>query len=253
MIDKSRHQPSRPLIVEIIGPAGAGKTTLLRALCEQNKRILVGEDPGIKNFRHFPFFVRHAPLLFSAILRGSENARTSSWNAAKRLTYLKGWHRVLKRPSAHEVTLLDHGPIFHLATLYGFAPDQAQGRSRFHWWDTALRQWASTLDIVVWLDATDDILTERIRSREQRHVMKKAPTHEAIKYLSKYRSSFEQVVSELTANEGINVLCFDTSHDAPKDILDQVLAAVNGIPRPKTDFAQSATANRPVTSRVAAR
>ena len=135
----------------------------------------------------------------------------------------------MKRSSGQDVTLLDHGPIFQLATLHGFGSGSLPARLLRRSWANILRQWADTLDIVIWLNAPDDLLAKRIRTRETWHILQKASDQEALEYLSRYRASFEHVIAELTAMNEMMVLRFDTSHDSPQYIADQVLETLKGI------------------------
>src|SRR3989337_1789490 len=117
-----RHRP--PLIIELVGPAGAGKTTLSRALKRRSERIQIGAEIELRKIKYIPVFVRNALLLLPIILRRWHYSRWFTWEEIKYLIYLKGWPRVLKQQAAQggDAILLDHGPVFKLATLNGFGP-----------------------------------------------------------------------------------------------------------------------------------
>ena len=216
-----------PLIVEIIGLPGTGKSALSHALYQQNRKILASERLGVKKAKHRFFFISQAFLLLPTFFREPRNGRGFTGEEIKKMVYLKGWHRVLKRQGSNNnaMIIVDQGAVFDLATLYGFGPDKLKDQSFNKWWDKMFKQWASTLDMVVWLDGPDDILIERIYARDNWHLVKELSTQEARKYLSDYRFAYDYIMSKLIANDGITVLRFDTSYQPLEHIMPQVLSA----------------------------
>jgi deoxyadenosine/deoxycytidine kinase len=219
-----------PLIVEIIGLAGTGKSTLSSALYLQSKKILASERLGVRKAKHRYFFIKQALLLLPTFLRLPRNGRWFTNEEIKKMVYLNGWHRVLKRQGLNNnaTILVDQGAIFKLATLYGFGPEKLKDQGFNKWWDQMFEQWASTLDMVVWLDGPDDILIERIISRDSSHLVKELSTQEARKFFSDYRSAYNYIIAKLTSIEDITVLRFDTSYQSPEDIMAQVLRSFDG-------------------------
>ncbi len=216
-----------PLIVEIIGLAGTGKSTLSHALYQQNNKILASKRLGLKKAKHRFFFISQAFLLLPTFFRQPRNDRWFTREEIKKMVYLKGWHRVLKRQGSNNnaIIIVDQGAVFYLATLYGFGPDKLKDQSFNKWWDKMFKQWASTLDMVVWLDGPDDILIERIHARDNWHLVKELSTQEARKLLSDYSSAYAYTMSKLIAKGGITVLRFDTSVQPLEQIMHQILIA----------------------------
>jgi hypothetical protein len=78
--------------------------------------------------------------------------------------------------------------------------------------------------MVVWLDASNDVLLDRIRTRRQEHIVKTQPATVVYEFLDSYRVEYEFILSILTAKEsGLKVLKFDTGRQQPKDIENQFL------------------------------
>lgn len=88
-------------------------------------------------------------------------------------------------------------------------------------------QWAHTIDLVIWLDASEEILIKRIRSREKWHPVKESPVQEMKDYLSRYQSAYEHIISELSAIHDLKILRFDTGCQASEDITSQILCTIN--------------------------
>jgi shikimate kinase len=229
MLSNNAIQQKSPLIVELVGLAGAGKTTLSRALSQRDEKILVSADLELRKREHIPIFVGHAPFLLPVVLRPCPSSRWFTWDEIKAMVYLKGWPRVLRQQAMHTGTaiLLDHGPIFKLATLNEFGPERLKSQGFEQWWHSTFEQWAFTLDIVIWLNAPDNILVERINARNQRHAVKGKSEIEAFKFLIRYQTSYEQILAKLTAYGRPTLLQFDTSQASIEQIVDEVLVACN--------------------------
>ena len=121
--------------------------------------------------------------------------------------------------------LLDHGPVFKLAKLNAFGPESLKNKRFEMWWQSMFEQWAFTLDMVIWLEAPDTILKERINTREQRHVVKERSEEEAYQFLASYRRSYEQIMAKLRDNDGPTLLKFDTYQTSIDQIVDEVMTA----------------------------
>lgn len=214
-------------MVELVGPAGAGKTTLARALSQSSGKIVVAPDISLRKVKCIPTFVHSVFLLLPIFLRRCRCGRWFTWDEIKAMAYLKGWPRIFQQQAAESETiiLLDHGPVFKLATLHAFGPDRLRTPVAEKWWSDMCKQWASLLDMVIWLDATDPILEKRINARDQRHAVKGKPEPEALRFLARYRASYQQILAKLTANGGPTLYQFDTSQTSIEQIAENVLAA----------------------------
>ena len=83
--------------------------------------------------------------------------------------------------------------------------------------------------MVIWLDAPDAVLLERIRAREQRHTIKEQSEQEACEVLARYRRSFERTIAECGAGRQPSVLRLDTSQASVEQIANSVLTAFGGV------------------------
>jgi shikimate kinase len=227
-----QQKTTHPLMVELVGVAGTGKTTLLRALSQRDDKIRVETDLEFRNRGHIPIFARYLPFLLAITLRGSRSSRLLNLDEMKALVYLKTWPDALRAEALRgsKAILLNHGPIFKLATLHAFGPESLKQQGLQRWWQRVFEQWARTLDIIVWLNAPDSVLVERINGRDQRHAVKGKPEREATQFLHRYQASYEQMVAQLTDNGGPKVLRFDTSRASVEQIVNEVLLAFHSKP-----------------------
>src|SRR5688500_18651010 len=159
-----------PLIMELIGPAGAGKTTLSRVLSQRDEDIVIGPDIELRKVSHIPVFIRSISSSVPLFLYQRKSNRQPTWTELKDIAYLKGWPDLLRRRSSNtgKVILLDQGPVFRMATLHEFGPESLRSEASKTWWLHLYEQWASTLDILIWLDTSDSILMERINTRTKK-------------------------------------------------------------------------------------
>jgi shikimate kinase len=213
--------------VELVGPAGAGKTTLSQALSRRSKRIVMGAYPYVRRVGDMPFFVKNGLLLVSTFLRlYQDNSRWLTRREIAWMMILMGWHHLLGQGVSSESTviILDQGPVYFLAELHGFGPESLKSQNAERWWKNMYNQWAATLDMVVWLDTSDIVLMERIRTRGSWHLVKAKPAPVVFEFLARWRAAYEQVISVLTANSGgPKVVSFDTAQESVDEIVNQIL------------------------------
>jgi cytidylate kinase len=216
-----------PLIVEVAGLAGSGKTTLLRALTGRDDTVRIISDLEIRTKEHIPILVHHAPFLLSLMRHRREGDGRFSWDEMKAMVYLKTWPMFLRKVTLERdrALLLNHGPIFKLATLHAFGPQRLQSERFDAWWHRVFTLWARTLDLVVWLNPPEATLIERINTRSQRHAVKGKPATEAAAFLARYQQGYEHVLARLSTYGGPAPLRFDTTEMSVEQIVEEVLQA----------------------------
>ena len=219
-------------IVEIIGPAGAGKTTLYQALDRYPESVRLENFPDVRKIGDAPFFVSHGIQLIPPLL---SLYRPDSRQLTRRefawMAILHGWSALLRRQAqdGRQAIVLDQGSVYLLAEMRLSGPGYLQQESAVSFWQAFYSCWSATLDMILWLDASDEILLDRIRNRRQELIVKDQPASVVYKYLDRYRTEYEFILSHLTAkNACLKVLKFDTGRQQPQDILNQFLSELHG-------------------------
>ena len=215
-----------PRIVEIVGPAGAGKTTLFHALGDCNGSIKRGNFPDVRKITAAPFFIWNGLRILPYLLGLSRQAgrkptrREFAW-----LSILYGWPDILQKElKNNKIIILDQGPVYLLAETREFGPEYLRKQKAEKLWRNLYSRWAQTLDLIVWLDATDIDLLNRIRSRDKQHVVKNESVETTFEFLVSYRKAYERTISILsTKHPGLKILRFDTSRKSLEEIASRIL------------------------------
>jgi thymidylate kinase len=221
------HRQNIPRLVEIIGPAGAGKTTLCQALYNHQEQIRLRDFPNVHRVGDAPFFIRYGLGLVPTLLRlYRRNSRQLHRREFAWMSILMGWPFLLQKEAkkGSKVIILDQGPVYLMAEMKEFGPEYLRNQKSEKLWQSLYYRWANTLDMIVWLDAADDDLLERIRTRDQEHVVKNELASTVIEFLGRYRRAYEEILSMLEANTSdLRVLRIDTSRKQAKEIADYLL------------------------------
>lgn len=216
-----------PVIVEIVGPAGAGKTTVLSALNRRHAEI----HPvyAFRRLRYVPVYAACAVSLLPFLLRQGLRGRWYGGREINRMIRLKAIYRILQRRTAEtgSITILDQGPVYTLTVLAGFGSESTKDGGFTEWWEKTLQEWVGTLDLIIWLDAPDDVLLQRIHGRDKQHLVKDKPEQEAIDFLMRCRRVYRRIIDKMAASGGPKVLNYDTSQYAVAEIVENALAALN--------------------------
>jgi shikimate kinase len=211
----------RSTVVELVGLAGAGKTTLARELVTSDPSVRLDLPPSrarsalAQAAGVAPFVLPH--------LRGSRGGGWFTRDQVRGLGYLRTWRAALGRVGPEpRLLLLDHGPLFRLAQLDAFGPPVAETAAFRRWWEARVEEWAGRLDLVVWLDAPEELLVRRIRGRDQKHVLRTADDDASLEFLARYRASYERVLARVREISPGAVLTLRTDTAAPPALAVEV-------------------------------
>jgi hypothetical protein len=230
MVDHSLPAPAvmpspvllRPLTVELVGPAAAGKTSLLLALAREHRLWRAGLRPPKLRY------LRTAVGLVPTFLELHRPYRGLLWKEMKRITYLGTLRRVLEDTGSRRssTVILDQGAVYMMARLLVFGDERLRSAPFQRWWGQAMEQWARALDILVWLDAPDPVLIERIRSRKQPHPVKGLTDGAIGEFMAAYRAAYDQVLGGLVAAGGPKVLDVRTDREPLEQLARRVASEI---------------------------
>jgi hypothetical protein len=183
----------RAVVVELVGPAGAGKTTLAKGVTAADATVRSGLSLwGLPRRRLFRSAMGLLPTVLGATLHRA-HLRAGEMAQMIRLGALRSV--VEHEASRHRIIILDEGPVFALSWL-----DVFFSRNGDHvpasWRRRVVAEWATLLDVVVFIDASDITLANRIRTREKPHDVKHLPDAEIVGFSAGFRRAFERAIGE---------------------------------------------------------
>lgn len=222
----ARATPLAPRIIELVGPAGAGKTTVLGSLTRRDPRIRA--EIAVARFDNATALAPRALTMVPVALDLALRAPRFLWDNARHIARLEGLDAVVRAPliASDTVLALSEGPLFLLTRLLLAAERFPTTSSWFHrLWDETVTRWNGRLDMVVWLDAPDAVLVDRIRSRSKAHRMKTAGEEVLRQFLTDYRRGFHRV---LAACPPVRYLRLDSTRGSPEHLAETILAEVDG-------------------------
>jgi hypothetical protein len=118
--------------------------------------------------------------------------------------------------------------VYVLAWLYAFGHEGARRGRMERWWQAALERWAATLDVIIWLDAPDAVLGQRIRTRIESHPYANWADGPLYEFFARWRAGYEYVVSQLIDTNGPKVMKFAADQEPTGRIADRILTSLNG-------------------------
>jgi hypothetical protein len=208
----------QPVVVELVGPAAAGKSSLLRLLSERE----LGWRAGLRLPKHH--HVWSAATLLPTCARLRLSASGATWTDLKRIVYLRTLQRAVMAETRirHRVVVLDEGAAYMLARIRVYGGAKIPSSGFLGWWSSATSEWARILGLLVWLDASDDVLADRLRRRPQHHRMQGADDRHIRQFLASYRAAYAEVLSAFASVPGLVVLKFRTDREPLSLIAESV-------------------------------
>ncbi len=212
----------RPLAVELAGLAGAGKSSIAGALVELDPALRA--RPRVSWWRH----LTSVPPLVPTFVSLHWPLRRVLGKEMKRLLRLRALHRLAEETKDCEILVFDEGPVYLLARILVFGGKNIQTRGFERCWRRAVATWAATLDAIVWLEAPDDVLAPRLRSRPE-HPFGDADDRTVAALLRAYRQAFSRVIAELTAAGGPPVWTVRTDRGSSDVTARELLAGLRAL------------------------
>lgn len=212
-----------PYLVEIAGVAGAGKSTLARLLCQQDAEYRLAEFIDARRREHLAYIAHGIPRVLPILAANLGPRPRLDRRQIKLLVYATEWHRLLSRKPLYRrgVTLLDQGPIYALVRLKALGARVTTGAAFDRWWDEMIDSWSDRLGAIVWLDADDQVLWDRINGRDQRHATKGGSPEVGLRFITRYRLAFQQVLDRL-GTRGPQIMRFDTGRASSEEIAGEI-------------------------------
>ncbi len=220
--------PSGDQRVEILGVAGAGKSTLATRL-SGGAGVEMADFIHTRRPSHLLQVVRGVPRLLPILAVGLTRRPRMSWPEWKLLAYVTRWRAFLERRTPPGTVLLfDQGPLYALVRLEAEGKPFTSRPAFERWRDEMVEGWADELSVLIFLDAPDAVLWDRINERPQDHRAKGDEAKAGRSFIARYRRSFEDVLRRVEDRGGPQVFRFDTGSTTASQLAEKVEAVLRG-------------------------
>jgi thymidylate kinase len=217
----------RALLVELVGPAGVGKSTLASGLKAWHSEPCAAFGLwGLPRSHLIVSALVLLPALLRALLAGGQFRRAEIAQLV-RLGALRRAVLLAERRGARLI-VLDEGPVFGLTWL-DLCHASNGDTQRVALRTAALHEWAHLLGAVVYLDAEDPVLVQRIRTRDKPHPVKHQPDEEIYGFTARFRHAFDDVIARVTSVAPVRVLDMRTDRRAAAELTAQVGSALEAL------------------------
>jgi hypothetical protein len=216
----NKQQTPNP-IVEIVGLPGSGKTSLVKRLQTLSSNIEIHSFPYYRRVECIPFFFKYSFQYFPRLLNYNID-KEKGWFRPRDISsmvILSGWFDELSQPSIdpEKTIILDEGAVEILVWLHSMGSDFMKSQPLTSWWSEMYQKWASRLKTVIYLNASPQILLDRIRTRDNN--WKSMSDDQIFLRLNALQFSQEYVLATVSAkNPNLRILRFSTE----KSSLDQI-------------------------------
>jgi len=117
--------------------------------------------------------------------------------------------------------VFDQGPAYTLTRLAEAIERRESIDTVRSWWEEQLAWWSRRLDLLVVLDAPDDVLLDRVRRRDKRHVVENLPDQDARTTLALQRARHVAVVNAIRLEGHCVIVTADTHENDVSAIIDE--------------------------------
>lgn len=209
-------------VVELVGPAGAGKSSMFRALEARVAPAPLRADVRVTGC------LPAALGLLPTFVRWHQPYRRLLHKEIKRALFLAALAQSVSRTRQRRPggIVFDEGPVYMLSRLLYFGAWDIDGEAFRQWWTRTIRQWAATLQLIVWLDAETTVLARRVRGRPGPPPLRASGEAAFSEFVGRYRDCYRMVLDDLGRAGGPPVLSLDTTHEDFDSLVGRVHAAI---------------------------
>lgn len=175
---------------------------------------------------HAPYVLHSLIRLVPIVVAGLSRKPRMSWREIKLVMYVNEWPRYISRTCepGQNMLVMDQGPIYALGRLEAMGKPFIRSAVYRRWRLQMTDIWAKKLTRIVFLDAPDSVLVERIGGRSQAHETKGKPAEVGYEFLGRHRLAFDQMVATIEMAGGPEAHRIDTGSRSLGQLAAEVAA-----------------------------
>jgi hypothetical protein len=218
---------TRLMIIEMVGICGSGKSSLLRCFSQRDKRFV--QLPPPNKLIYLPFLFKMIFYWAPLYLLRYRGTRWFGMEEIRSMAYLDCWLPYLQKEAVKKniIAVLDPGSVYWLSNLCEFGAEITQSPQFKKWWDAMYQRWASALDAIIWLDAPDELLYNRVIHRNEWHEVQQQAQDVAVASFVHYREWYGKITKAIASQRDVKTFSFRTDQVSTEQIANQVLAGLN--------------------------
>jgi thymidylate kinase len=224
MIGQSKRSTNnkQPYIIEMAGVAGAGKSTLLKAMKQKNNKIQTVHLP-LKIF-YLPFLIKVICTWLPLYLKDYRHSRWFTLQEIRDMGYLETWISFIRSQAQtkENIVVIDPGSVYWLSSLQEYGPEITKHPRFQRWWKNRFEQWSSALDVIIWIDAPEEMCLQRVLSRNEWHEIKYISAKSALEQLSGFRKAYERIIPEMASQHPIKVFSFRSDQISTEEMVNRI-------------------------------
>ena len=137
-------------------------------------------------------------------------------------TTLDLWEQRIDGRNSQLPVIYDQGPFFVNAFALWLHAGRAQSRRYHAWHQRQIDRSRQILDLLIWLEADEPVLAERINSRSKSHSIKGVADEEQQRFFSDFSQYFCYVNADRAGNPIFSSMRFRTDNLNPSELAEKI-------------------------------
>jgi hypothetical protein len=144
----------------------------------------------------------------------------------RNIGYLDTWISTIRSHNRSEeaIVIIDPGAVYWLSDLGELGPEITRHPQFRQSWNAWLEQWSAALNVIIWLDAPEELCVERVMTREEYHHIKTFTFEKGVQELKRFREEYRRIIPLMTSRHPIKVFYFRSDQITTDQMIEQIFS-----------------------------